>query len=197
MVDESPTKDIHWFGQTRQNPEHPDFYRDPDIFGPPVIPGQSQVSAKNQRNVKGKIDSNRKSSAVKPSSSKDRKGLGPPSDVKSRFGNAKVSGTKKPGTAGDKEGKGDGEAGNGDETPKEEEEKKFEPSSHADVDLVDMLERDILQKNPNIRWDDIADLHEAKRLLEEAVVLPMWMPDYFKGIRRPWKGVLMVGPPGK
>lgn len=57
-------------------------------------------------------------------------------------------------------------------------------------------ERDILQKNPNIRWDDIADLNEAKRLLEEAVVLPMWMPDYFKGIRRPWKGVLMVGPPG-
>lgn len=65
-----------------------------------------------------------------------------------------------------------------------------------DSELVDMLERDILQKNPNIRWDDIADLTEAKRLLEEAVVLPMWMPDFFKGIRRPWKGVLMVGPPG-
>lgn len=61
---------------------------------------------------------------------------------------------------------------------------------------IGTTERDILQKNPNIRWDDIADLHEAKRLLEEAVVLPMWMPDYFKGIRRPWKGVLMVGPPG-
>merc|ERR1719374_411307 len=59
-----------------------------------------------------------------------------------------------------------------------------------------MLERDIVQKDPNIRWDDIADLHEAKRLLEEAVVLPMWMPDFFKGIRRPWRGVLMVGPPG-
>lgn len=73
-----------------------------------------------------------------------------------------------------------------------EEEKKFEAGNHMEVDLVDMLERDILQKNPNIRWDDIADLHEAKRLLEEAVVLPMWMPDYFKGIRRPWKGVLMV-----
>jgi katanin p60 ATPase-containing subunit A1 len=197
MVDESPTKDFHWFGQHRQNSEAPDFYRDPDVFGPPVIPGQSQVTAKNQKNVKGKIDSNRKTSAAKPSSSKDRKGLGTPSDIKSRFGgNTKVAASKKPGT-GDKEGKTDGEAANGEETPKEEEpEKKFEPSSHADVDLVDMLERDILQKNPNIRWDDIADLHEAKRLLEEAVVLPMWMPDYFKGIRRPWKGVLMVGPPG-
>lgn len=43
-----------------------------------------------------------------------------------------------------------------------------------------VIERDIVQKNPNIHWDDIADLHEAKRLLEEAVVLPMWMPDFFK-----------------
>ena len=82
--------------------------------------------------------------------------------------------------------------------PKDEEihsEKKFEVFG-PDGELVDMLERDILQKNPNIRWDDIADLEDAKRLLEEAVVLPMWMPDFFKGIRRPWKGVLMVGPPG-
>ena len=72
---------------------------------------------------------------------------------------------------------------------------RFDGSGY-DTDLVDMLERDIVQKDPNIHWDDIADLHEAKRLLEEAVVLPMWMPDFFKGIRRPWRGVLMVGPPG-
>lgn len=81
------------------------------------------------------------------------------------------------------------------EKVEQEEEKKFECHG-LERDLADMLERDIVQKNPNIKWDDIADLHEAKRLLEEAVVLPMWMPEYFKGIRRPWKGVLMVGPPG-
>ena len=30
--------------------------------------------------------------------------------------------------------------------------------------------------------DDIADLNEAKKLLEEAVVLPLIVPDFFKGV---------------
>ncbi|KAJ3393488.1 Katanin p60 ATPase-containing subunit A-like 1 [Lobulomyces angularis] len=65
-----------------------------------------------------------------------------------------------------------------------------------DKDLVEMLKRDILQTSPNVKWTDIAGLREAKQLLEEAIVLPLWMPDFFQGIRRPWKGVLMTGPPG-
>lgn len=65
-----------------------------------------------------------------------------------------------------------------------------------DQDLADMLERDVLETSPGVRWEHIAGLTEAKRLLEEAVVLPLWMPEYFQGIRRPWKGVLMFGPPG-
>ncbi|XP_068185338.1 katanin p60 ATPase-containing subunit A-like 1 isoform X1 [Antennarius striatus] len=89
----------------------------------------------------------------------------------------------------DKGKKGPGDAA-GDVEPK-----KFDPTGY-DSDLVDALERDIVSRNISIHWDDIADLEDAKKLLREAVVLPMWMPDFFKGIRRPWKGVLMVGPPG-
>lgn len=66
----------------------------------------------------------------------------------------------------------------------------------ADVELIESIEREIMDENVSTGWDEIADLVEAKRLLEEAVVLPLWVPDYFKGIRRPWKGVLMFGPPG-
>ena len=59
-----------------------------------------------------------------------------------------------------------------------------------------MLERDVIDRNPQVKFDDIAELDEAKKILQEAVLLPILMPQYFKGIRRPWKGVLMFGPPG-
>ena len=59
-----------------------------------------------------------------------------------------------------------------------------------------MIERDVVQRNPQVKFDDIAELDEAKKILQEAVLLPILMPQYFKGIRRPWKGVLMFGPPG-
>lgn len=54
--------------------------------------------------------------------------------------------------------------------------------------LIDTLEKDILQRHPNIQWNDVAGLNEAKTILQEAVVLPVLMPDFFKGIRRPWRG---------
>ena len=66
----------------------------------------------------------------------------------------------------------------------------------ADLLLIESVERDIVEGKVNVKWESIAGLNEAKHLLQEAVVLPLWMPDYFKGIRRPWKGVLMFGPPG-
>ncbi|KAL5275486.1 hypothetical protein ACFFRR_001386 [Megaselia abdita] len=77
---------------------------------------------------------------------------------------------------------------------------KIKPKSFASLGyesgLVDCLEKDILQRDPGVRWTDVAGLNEAKLILQEAVVLPIIIPEFFKGIRRPWKGVLMVGPPG-
>ncbi|KAG0513857.1 hypothetical protein BDA96_10G139500 [Sorghum bicolor] len=64
-----------------------------------------------------------------------------------------------------------------------------------DMDLAAMLEMDVLDSTPGLRWDDVAGLSKAKDLLREAVQLPVWMPEYFQGIRRPCKGVLMFGPP--
>jgi katanin p60 ATPase-containing subunit A1 len=75
------------------------------------------------------------------------------------------------------------------------EEKKFDPAGY-EKELVESLERDIVQRNPSVSWDSVAGLEEPKKLLKEAVILPLIMPDFFKGIRRPWKGVLMHGPPG-
>lgn len=83
-----------------------------------------------------------------------------------------------------------------DSNAEEEEEAKVFQSDCYSKDLVDMLHREILQTRPNIRWTDIAGCQTAKQLMEEAVVLPLIMPDYFKGIRRPWKGIMMCGPPG-
>ncbi len=114
--------------------------------------------------------------------------------AKAKGGKEAGGGPKRPGAAGFK--KDDGKDKNDDDQEEESPEERRFDASGVDRDLIEMLERDIVQKNPNTHWDDIADLHEAKRLLEEAVVLPMWMPDFFKGIRRPWRGVLMVGPPG-
>ena len=33
-------------------------------------------------------------------------------------------------------------------------------------------------------------------MLDEAVRLPLIIPDFFTGIREPWQGVLLFGPPG-
>eukprot|EP00884_Botryococcus_braunii_P010016 jgi/Botrbrau1/19015/Bobra.0100s0047.1 len=65
-----------------------------------------------------------------------------------------------------------------------------------DKDLALSLERDVLDTSLGIFWRDIAGLQEAKSLLQENVVLPLIMPEYFRGIRRPVKGVLLFGPPG-
>lgn len=62
--------------------------------------------------------------------------------------------------------------------------------------LAETITREIFQKNPNVRWDDVIGLHETKRLLKEAVVMPLKYPQLFQGLLSPWCGILLFGPPG-
>ena len=47
--------------------------------------------------------------------------------------------------------------------------------------------RDIVQTDQGVTFNDIASLQSAKRLLHEAVTLPLIIPEFFTGIREPWK----------
>jgi len=63
--------------------------------------------------------------------------------------------------------------------------------------LAASLQREILQDSPNIKWDDIVGLDNAKRILKEAVVMPIKFPELFTGpLLEPWRGALLFGVPG-
>ncbi|KAH1055867.1 hypothetical protein J1N35_033932 [Gossypium stocksii] len=62
--------------------------------------------------------------------------------------------------------------------------------------LGESLSRDIVRGNPDVKWESIKGLEDAKRLLKEAVVMPIKYPKYFTGLLSPWKGILLFGPPG-
>ncbi|MCX8187239.1 MAG: CDC48 family AAA ATPase [Nitrososphaeria archaeon] len=57
--------------------------------------------------------------------------------------------------------------------------------------------REVEIEVPNVRWEDVGGLEEAKRQLIEAVEWPIKYPERFErmGIRPP-RGILLYGPPG-
>lgn len=57
--------------------------------------------------------------------------------------------------------------------------------------------REVLIRKPNVKWDQVGGLENAKRDLKEMVEMPLKEPEVFRkaGIKAP-KGILMTGPPG-
>ncbi|MBI0584832.1 MAG: CDC48 family AAA ATPase [Methanomassiliicoccus sp.] len=57
--------------------------------------------------------------------------------------------------------------------------------------------REVFVETPNVKWDDIGGLTEAKRELQEAVEWPLKYASVFEHMNAtPPKGVLLYGPPG-
>lgn len=76
---------------------------------------------------------------------------------------------------------------------------KVPPQLRADFgDLTSVIARDIFSDNTGVTWSDIVGLDGCKRVLREAVVMPLKFPKLFadKKLLRPWRGVLLHGPPG-
>merc|ERR1712096_141920 len=62
--------------------------------------------------------------------------------------------------------------------------------------MKNQLSEAIVVDTPNVKWSDVAGLHDAKESLKEAVILPVKFPHLFTGKRKPWRGILLYGPPG-
>jgi len=52
----------------------------------------------------------------------------------------------------------------------------------------------ILKEKPNVKWDEVVGLEQAKKAIKEAIVYPVQRPDLFP---LGWpRGILLFGPPG-
>ncbi|ULU10405.1 hypothetical protein L5515_000671 [Caenorhabditis briggsae] len=52
------------------------------------------------------------------------------------------------------------------------------------------------QTENTMSLDDIIGMHDVKQVLHEAVTLPLLVPEFFRGLRSPWKAMVLAGPPG-
>ncbi|KAL4626319.1 hypothetical protein ACB092_05G087400 [Castanea dentata] len=165
-------------------------FDDPDVWRPPTRDTSSRRPARAGQ--MGMRKSPQDATWARGSTRTNATGRGAKTGASSRVNSGVRSSTT------GKKGTGSGKSSKADSVNSDAEDGKSKRGQYEgpDADLAAMLERDVLETSPGVRWDDVAGLSEAKRLLEEAVVLPLWMPEYFQGIRRPWKGVLMFGPPG-
>jgi SpoVK/Ycf46/Vps4 family AAA+-type ATPase len=69
------------------------------------------------------------------------------------------------------------------------------PKEEAEEMISSIMESVIVEK-PSTTWADIGGLEEPKARIREAIILPLKRPEVFKGPLKPWKGILLFGPPG-
>ncbi|KAK9506459.1 hypothetical protein O3M35_008396 [Rhynocoris fuscipes] len=72
----------------------------------------------------------------------------------------------------------------------------FEGFSKEWKDFAEIIAKEVIEKDLNVKWNDIIGLENAKNLLKESIVYPLKYPEFFKGLLTPWKGLLLFGPPG-
>lgn len=83
--------------------------------------------------------------------------------------------------------------GTGPINPKTLEEKPSEAATSADERKTTYDEL-VLKEKPNVKWDEVVGLEQAKKAIKEAIVYPVQRPDLFP---LGWpRGILLFGPPG-
>ncbi len=82
------------------------------------------------------------------------------------------------------------------EAPEEEggEEKPYESATTPSETKKDTFEELVLTEKPNVNWEQVVGLEQAKKAIKQAIVYPVQRPDLFP---LGWpRGILLFGPPG-
>ncbi|KAG1707286.1 hypothetical protein DVH05_026480 [Phytophthora capsici] len=213
----------HWEIFVPTDPRRPDptteDARDPDVWAPPspekvpnrfrgaparAAPSWANEGNNNQRNNRGRRPVGSAGARAAVPSGRRTPGDDQRRQAPRRGGGAKAT----PGPSPARQSKDGGlkaarkenerareRGGGGSEKPKYSEKAKEE--GWVDLELIEMIERDIVDAGPPVTFEQIAGLEHTKELLQEAVMLPQIAPHLFKdGLLKPCNGVLMFGPPG-
>ncbi|CAB3408241.1 unnamed protein product [Caenorhabditis bovis] len=54
----------------------------------------------------------------------------------------------------------------------------------------------LCEESNGMTLDEVIGMDDVKQVLHEAITLPLMIPDFFKGLRSPWKALCLAGPPG-
>lgn len=62
--------------------------------------------------------------------------------------------------------------------------------------LAELVKSTILSDNLKLKWSDICGNNQAIEIIKEAVLTPLKYPQLFSSTLKPWRSVLLHGPPG-